>query len=462
MRIGKRGFTARIKGNLRLEFGDERLTSFAGLELIRRYLVYSGLCARLRDWAQRRGQRGDLPLTGVVLLIVALLLAGGRRLRHVSRLRGDPVVRRFTGLNRLPSRRSLARKLTEFRAAEAAELDDLILQTAADAVVPQGLARLTIDIDGSVLTCGQKVRGALRGYNPHNRKNPSYYPITAILAQSGHVIGHRNRAGNVHDSEGCASFLRMAVQGVRHAFHHRGTIEIRTDSAFFQRDFLESCDSLGVEYAVKVPFWPWLNLRKFIAQKGAHAWQVVSRSARVEGLWLDLPVPTWGRTQRVAIFRTHRDHAPVKGQLDLFNPDDGYWEHSAVATNREVGLPALWSFMNGHGVQEKTTAELKSGLAYADIPTPDLFANTAWQKLNILAHNIHTSFQIEVLPEFKTATRKRTTAFFVRSIRTLRYELIALAGRLVNRSGVARLRLARNDDVEALVCRVEQTLPVAA
>lgn len=38
MRIGKRGFEARIKGKLRLEFGSEQLTSYAGLELVRRLL----------------------------------------------------------------------------------------------------------------------------------------------------------------------------------------------------------------------------------------------------------------------------------------------------------------------------------------------------------------------------------------------------------------------------------------
>ena len=462
MRIGKRGFAARIKGNLRLEFGDERLTSFAGLELIRRYVHDGGLYARLVDWSRRRGRRGDVPLVGLVLLVVALLLVGGRRLRHVRRLQGDPIVRRFTGLDRLPSRRSLARKLSAFRGPEFAELDDIILRTAADAVAPYNMARLTIDIDGSVLTTGQKVRGALRGYNPHNRKNPSYYPITAILAQSGHVVSHRNRPGNVHDSEGSSSFVRQAVSGVRTAFAHRGVLEVRADSAFFRREVLESCEDLDVEYAIKVPFWPWLNLRARIAKLGPRAWQTVSRSSRVEGLWLDLPIDVWGRTQRVAIFRTHRDHAPVKGQLDLFNPDDGYWEHSAVATNRDVGLAALWSFINGHGVQEKTTAELKSGLAYADIPTPDAFANTAWQKLNVLAHNIQTSFQIEVLPKAKRPTRKRTAAFVVRSLRTLRYELLTIAGRVVNSSGIDRLRLARNEEVEQAYARVQEALPDAA
>lgn len=462
MRIGKRGFAARIKGNLRIEFGDERLTSFAGLELIRRYVHDGGLHARLAEWARRRGRRGDVPLVGLVLLIVALLLVGGRRLRHVRRLYGDPIVRRFTGLDRLPTRRSLARRLSEFRAAEFAELDDVILRTAADAIAPQNLARLTIDIDGSVLTTGQKVRGALRGYNPHHRKNPSYYPITATLAQSGHVISHRNRPGNVHDSEGGASFVRQAVAGVRSAFAHRGVVEVRADSAFFRREILAACDELRVEYAIKVPFWPWLNLRRVIAKQGPDAWTAVSKSPRVEGQWIDLPIDVWGRTQRVAVFRTHRDHSPVKGQLDLFNPDDGYWEHSAVATNRDVGLRALWRFINGHGVQEKTTAELKSGLAYADIPTPDLFANTAWQKLNILAHNLQTSFQIEAAREPTIPTSKRTAAFLVRSVRTLRFELLTIAGRLVNVSGIDRVRLARNAQVERAYARIEETLPMAA
>jgi len=38
----------------------------------------------------------------------------------------------------------------------------------------------------SVLCTGQKVGGAARGYNPHDRKVPSDYPIRAYLADSGH------------------------------------------------------------------------------------------------------------------------------------------------------------------------------------------------------------------------------------------------------------------------------------
>jgi hypothetical protein len=69
---------------------------------------------------------------------------------------------------------------------------------------------------------------------------------------------------------------------------------------------------------------------------------------------------------------------------------------------------------------------------------------------------------IEVLRDDRPATAKRTAAFVVRSVRTLRFELIAIAGRLVNRSGVDRLCLARNRQVETTYARVEEVLPHAA
>jgi hypothetical protein len=37
------------------------------------------------------------------------------------------------------------------------------------------LPRLTIDIDGTVVRTGNTVAWAFRGYNPHFKKDPSYY-----------------------------------------------------------------------------------------------------------------------------------------------------------------------------------------------------------------------------------------------------------------------------------------------
>ena len=46
-------------------------------------------------------------------------------------------------------------------------------------------------------------------------------------------------------------------------------------------------------------------------------------------------------------------------QLDLFDPDDGYFEYSAIVTNKEVTGRTLWFFMCGRDIHEKVYGGLK-------------------------------------------------------------------------------------------------------
>jgi len=462
VRIGKRGFEARVKGDLRLEFGDEQLTSHAGLELVRRFLRRVGFLGAVRERAVRLRVRGDFSFNKVVLAVVGMLLVGAKRLRHLAFVGSDPLFQRFVGLCRAPTARSLGRALARMGWRVWPELDRLSYTMVNAGTAALGIRRWTIDIDGSVLTTGLQVERAERGFNPHHRKNPSYYPILATLAQTGHVIGHMNRRGNVHDSHRGAEFLHRAVRTVREELGAQGVIEARTDSAFFQRKFLETCVRDRVEYAIKVPMWPWLNLRGVVRKEAADAWEWVDRPSKVQGLFTWLYIAPWDRVERIAVYRKRIQHEPVKGkQLELFNPDDGYWEYSVVATNKTLDLRALWHFQNGRGVQEKVIGELKSGLAFASIPSQSYSANTAWQKLNVLAHNIATSFQLQTVAPAKPRSLKRTGLFVIRSIATLRFEWLNKAARLVRPQGAPVLRLADNPAVHEAVATLERALHAA-
>ncbi|HEX5093940.1 MAG TPA: IS1380 family transposase, partial [Burkholderiales bacterium] len=455
-------FEARIKGDLHIEFGDEKLTSFAGLELVRRFLRDVEFFAELRRSSTRAAVGGDVSFGKVVLLVLGMLVAGAKRLRHLGFLRDDPMFLRFAGLSKAPTDRSLGRALQRMKYRTWPELDRLSLLVARASLENIDAQRWTLDFDGSVLTTGLQVERAERGFNPHHRKNPSYYPIVCTLAQTGHVIGHMNRRGNVHDSHRSAEFLRETVRDAREEINLSGLFEVRTDSAFFQRDFLATCDRLHVEYAVKVPMWPWLNLRGIVKKKNERDWEWVDRKNGLQGLFAELPIAPWGRTERIAIYRKSINHEPVKGrQLELFNPDDGFWEYSVVATNKTLGLRALWHFQAGRGVQEKTIGELKSGFAFGSIPTHSYAANTAWQKLNILAHNLVTSFQLATTATKKPRTAKRTTLFLLRSVATLRFEWLGRAARLVRPNGSPTLRLVENRATRAVVEKIEKALAVA-
>jgi hypothetical protein len=187
------------------------------------------------------------------------------------------------------------------------------------------------------------------------------------------------------------------------------------------------------------------------------AWQPVA--PQVTGFFHEVDIPQWQLRLRVMIYRKHvQHHSPKNFQLDLFTPDDGHYEYAAVATNLALDLPALNAFICGRGAQEKTIAELKGEFALDVAPTNHYGANSAWQQFSILAHNVARNFQLETLATPKPRSRKRTYAYLLRSMRTLRFLMIARAGRVTRIGGRNVLRLAQNPSVQQLYDRFEQAL----
>jgi len=149
-------------------------------------------------------------------------------------------------------------------------------------------------------------------------------------------------------------------------------------------------------------------------------------------------------------------------QLDLFNPDDGYYEYSAITSNLEYTLANLWHFMAGRGAHEKTIAQLKTGLAFNTVPTLAYAANSAWQQLVALTHNLLTNFQIDTGAERRRRSRKHTALPRLATVQTLRFTLFHRAAAFVRPRGRAILRLTNNPATERLFTRIERTLPRAA
>jgi hypothetical protein len=72
--------------------------------------------------------------------------------------------------------------LKQFTQTTLQPLVDLNHALVMEAVERLGLARLTIDVDGSVVRTGAKVAWAFWGLNPHHRKDLSYYPLRDVLS----------------------------------------------------------------------------------------------------------------------------------------------------------------------------------------------------------------------------------------------------------------------------------------
>lgn len=104
--------------------------------------------------------------------------------------------------------------------------------------------------------------------------------------------------------------------------------------AFFRYDILDWLEVAGANFAIQAPFYRWLGLQSRIRQPCR--WYRVNDAVEVE---------PWSWTLLVTIYRKRTRHETRKHyQVDLFDPDDGYYEYSAIVTNKAINGATVWIF----------------------------------------------------------------------------------------------------------------------
>jgi len=449
----------RINGNLKIEFTDQKLTSFSGLELFNRYFRGIDLKRMINTAFRRSGIGGDYKVPELVLTFVALWLCGGNRLRHIRYLSSDWLVKRIVGVKRMATERTLSRWLKRFTPAALDTLLGINTSIVLGALAALNLKRITLDFDGTVLSTGDDVENAARGYNPHKRFAKSYYPFLCHVAQTGHFLRVKNRRGNHHDSKGGS--LTMISNCIRDVREHLGssvTLEVRLDSAFFSERILRFLIKIGISYAIKMPLWKWTGAKELINQR--ERWSVAS--ADLSYFATTLKLKKWKMEVPIIIFRkclTKKNLKEKTFQLDLFDPGDGIYEYQVIATNQNLTAANALDFYNGRCDMEREIAEIKTEYGFANIPTKSYLANSAYQALAILSHSLVKNFQLATdQAPAKKRTSSRTTAYSFESLKTLRFKVIARAGRIVNSAGKSILKMAREPKVEAGYRKIERAL----
>ena len=180
---------------------------------------------------------------------------------------------------------------------------------------------------------GNTVAWAFRGYNPH-QKDPSYYPLVAHVAQTGHILRLKNRPGNVHDCQGpspsCASSSTTSAPGSAGAWPWSSA----WTRPFSRRRFC-ICWPRGLRLRDQGRL-----LELAPAQDARRRAAALDPVAPVTAYETALRLDPWDLRLRVVLYRKHVHHETRKNfQLDLFTPDDGHYEYSAVATNLPLALP---------------------------------------------------------------------------------------------------------------------------
>ena len=158
----------------------------------------------------------------MVRVFVGLVIVGGRRRRHLAYVADAPIFQRFGNVRVVPTARTVSRWLRHFTMRPVTRFQALNAAVVRQLLPTLGLRTWTGDVAGVVVSTGLQVERAARGYNPHQRKVPSYYPVMAHLAETTHILRVKHRSGNVHDGQAGPAVLAGPVAAAGRAAHGRG------------------------------------------------------------------------------------------------------------------------------------------------------------------------------------------------------------------------------------------------
>jgi len=451
MRYNKTQLIARRTKVLPIKFVQQDMTTYSGLALVDHVLRLYRLQARLKETFKTYQLSGDYHIGDILFVLVVMLLVGAERLQHIDYLRSDPLFCRVVRLTRIPHRTKISTALKQFASDSLKALIELNGQLVIEKLQSLGLLEVTIDLDGTVVSTKGHPTWAFKGYNPIKRGAPSYFPLTAHVAETGHFLTIWNRPGNVHDSKRALEL----IQRIRKQLP-MFSIRFRADSAFCVPQVINYLLHHYLSFAIKAPFWKLLALKT--AAEKRKIWYSVNETWSY--FWLKSPIDSLEEEHYVFIFRKKVKELGKNFQLDLFSPNNGVYEYSAVVTDtKQWDAKELLLFVSGRSGQENSLSELKDDFAFGYVPTNTYQANSAYFQISQMAYNLSLSLQHEMGLVKKHPTNPKRTRFYQgRKWKTFRFLILNRAGRIGWEQGTRVLYLTFNKATKQLYDRIGNTL----
>lgn len=414
--------SSRTIERVEVTFDDPSLVADAGLIVPATLMVRPGLESLVDKMVRLGGRVGGARPGRKVLTLVASILAGATYIDHAERLRAGATERVLPFRVMAPS--TLGTFLRSFTFGHIRQLDAVIAEAIRRAWAlgaGPGSAPVTIDLDSTICEVHGKAKGgAAYGYT----RVLGYHPLLAVWAATGEVLHARLRKGS--SQRGAKRFIEELVVRVRRA-GATGTVVVRADSGFFSYELIDTLRRLGVAWSITVTINA--HVRAAIETIDESAWVPITYPDGGEAQVAETLYVTGARGRarrlRLVVRRTRLTEAI---QHTLW-PD---WRHHAFLTDLEMPVVALDQFHRDHATVELAIRDLKEGAGLEHCPSGRFFANAAWLACAVLAHNLTrwTARLGHIQPDGQLTVA-----------RTVRSRVLALPGRLVNRSGRLVLRL---------------------
>ena len=207
-----------------------------------------------------------------------------------------------------------------------------------------------------------------------------------------------------------------------------GELCVRADSGFFSYDLLDTLDRLKVRWSITIS--QYAHVKAAASGIDEDDWAPIAYTDSGEAHVAETTLTGGRRANKRELRLVVRRSRLGDPQQAALWPD---WRYHAFVTNRtDLDTIAADAYHRAHATVELAIRDLKNSTGLAHLPSGSFAANAAWLTCAALAHNLYRWINHHT-------GRRRNGKLTVGQ--TVRNQLLALPGRLVNHAGRTILRL---------------------
>lgn len=392
----------------------EKLTNRIGLPLIEQIAERIKLREKIDKVFPKPGSNRGKRASEYVMTLVHMIIDGAMHLEDVNHLMSDEGYQELLKEIQLPTSDAIGDWLRRYGSKES---ETWIWEAEKSVFQVTGKEGGTLDIDGTIIEAdkgdAQKTYKGLYGY----------HPLLGIVAESGMIIGSDFREGNASPQSGLKEFIERCRQN-----YNQEIKLVRSDSAGWQKDIVDYCNEEGLNYTITSDQTePVLEAIKSIPEE---MWkQGYHKDGLKDNYELAETKYYFGSKKRQV--RLVAKRTKLKKQFDLFT-NYSYWIVGTNLTEEKADAQSVIHIHQSRGSMEKRIGELKHQLNINHLPCGQFNANCLYFSIGILAYNLLQLLKLIGLPE----------EYQTKSVKTVRYQLIKLAGKVITHARYRILQIA--------------------
>lgn len=392
----------------------ERLSNRIGLPLIEEIIEHLDLRKAIEQKFPKPGSNRGIKASDYITTLVYMFIDGAVHLEDVNHLHSDEAFQEMLSEMQLPTSDAIGDWLRRVGSKQTERQLWEVMQRLLAVVEKPGSI---LDIDATII---QSEKGdAERTY----KGNYGYQPLLGIIAENGMVVGSDFREGNASPQSGLVELIEQCKRN-----YSQEIKIIRSDSAGWQKQIVDYCNENNLGFTISAD--QTTSVLEAVLSIAEEDWSdAVGFDGIKEGYQIAQRKYCFGSKKREVRLVVKREL--LKKQIDLFS-NYRYW---IVATNlkeEDYDNYQIIKLHQGRGSMEKKIGELKHQINLNHLPMGQFNSNCLYFTVGLLAYNLLQLLKLVGLPE----------EYHHKTVKTLRYQLLKLAGKLVLHARYIILQIA--------------------